>query len=111
MKRYNVPRVVFVNKCDRMGANPMRAAQQLRDKLKLPIVVTQIPVGLEAEHKGVIDLRKMKMLSFDGPHGEDVSEHDIPEKMLGEAKAAREEMLFALAEFDESIGEALMVSH
>ena len=110
MKRYNVPRVIFVNKCDRMGANPLRAAKQLRDKLKLPVVVTQLPVGLEAEHKGVVDLIKMKMLSFDGPRGESVSEHPIPERMVEEAEQAREEMLFALADIDETIGEALMVN-
>lgn len=105
MKRYNVPRVVFVNKCDRLGANPLRAVSQLKEKLKLPCIVLQLPIGLEAEHKGVIDLRKMKALDFAGPRGEEVVEKDIPERYLAEATAAREEMLFALADVDDEIGE------
>jgi elongation factor G len=108
MKRYRVPRVVFVNKCDRMGANPLRAVAQLRDKLKLPLVVLQIPLGVDAEHRGVIDLRKMKALTFSGPYGETVVEEPIADRDIVEARTAREEMLFAIADFDPAIADALM---
>eukprot|EP00019_Armaparvus_languidus_P002965 CAMPEP_0168605710 /NCGR_PEP_ID=MMETSP0420-20121227/16142_1 /TAXON_ID=498008 /ORGANISM="Pessonella sp." /LENGTH=666 /DNA_ID=CAMNT_0008645245 /DNA_START=200 /DNA_END=2197 /DNA_ORIENTATION=- len=108
MKRYDVPRIVFVNKCDRLGANPLRAVQQLKEKLKLPVVAIQLPIGLEAEHKGVICLRTMKALYFDGPRGETVLEKEIPERMLADATNAREEMLWGIADADEELGEILM---
>jgi elongation factor G len=108
MKRYRVPRVVFVNKCDRMGANPLRAVAQLRDKLKLPLVVLQLPLGVDAEHRGVIDLRKMKALTFAGPYGDTVVEEPIADRDIADARTAREEMLFAIADFDPAIADALM---
>ncbi len=59
MRRYNVPRIAFVNKCDRSGANPARVAEQLREKLALNAVLLQLPIGLEAAHEGVVDLVEM----------------------------------------------------
>jgi elongation factor G len=108
MKRYRVPRVVFVNKCDRMGANPLRAVAQLREKLKLPLVVLQLPLGVDSEHRGVIDLRKMKALIFNGSYGESIVEEPIPERELAEAKVAREELLFSIADYDADIADALV---
>src|SRR5512145_121609 len=60
MNRYKVPRIAFVNKCDRMGANPYRVADQLREKLNQNAVLLEIPIGLEADMEGVVDLVKMK---------------------------------------------------
>ena len=66
MKRYNVPRVAFINKLDRQGCNPWSVIQQLRDQLKLNAAAVQIPMGLEHEHEGVIDLIHRKAISFLG---------------------------------------------
>ena len=70
MKRYNVPRIAFVNKCDRTGANPFRVTDQLREKLNLNAVMMQIPIGLEDRLQGVVDLVTMKALYFEGDGGE-----------------------------------------
>ena len=59
MNRYKVPRIAFINKCDRTGANPERVTEQLREKLQLNAVMMQIPIGLEADHQGVVDLVRM----------------------------------------------------
>ena len=78
MRRYGVPRVAFVNKCDRSGANPFRVTDQLRDKLSLNAVMIQIPLGLEDKLQGVIDLITMKAYYNEGESGEIVEERDIP---------------------------------
>ena len=70
MRRYRVPRLAFVNKADRSGANPARVTERLKDKLKLNAVLMQLPIGLEADHVGVVDLVTMKALYFEGEHGE-----------------------------------------
>src|SRR5918999_4256053 len=74
MRRYNVPRIAFVNKCDRTGANPLRVRDQLRDKLGHNPVLLQLPIGLEDKFEGVIDLIKMKAFRFEGPSGDNVVE-------------------------------------
>jgi elongation factor G len=108
MTRYNVPRVVFVNKCDRTGANPVRVTAQLRDKLALNAVHMQLPMGLEGNMEGVIDLVKMKALFFDGDNGEKVRVDDIPAKYLDDAVALREELLDAASMFDDELMEAIL---
>ena len=121
MRRYNVPRVAFVNKCDRTGANPFRVADQLREKLALNAVMIQIPMGLEDKIAGVIDLITMKAYYNDGDAGETVREAEIPDQpahhpdianLLEEAKIYREKMLDGLSEFDEELDELrLMEEH
>lgn len=69
MRRYDVPRISFVNKMDRMGANPWKAVEQINTKLKLPAASLQVPIGVEDEFKGVVDLISMKSLYFEGPKG------------------------------------------
>src|ERR1043165_6011292 len=78
MRRYKVPRLAFVNKADRAGANPFRVTAQLREKLKHNAVMMQIPIGLEAEHEGVVDLIEMKAHYFDGPNGDIRRVEEIP---------------------------------
>src|SRR5210317_1711229 len=78
MKRYKVPRLAFINKMDRMGANPWRGIQGIRDVLGLNAVAMQLPIGLEESHDGVVDLVTMKAYFFDGDNGETVREEEIP---------------------------------
>jgi elongation factor G len=110
MKRYSVPRVAFVNKCDRQGANPVRVCEQLREKLNLNSVMVQIPVGLAEDHDGVIDLIKMKSFVFSGENGEIITESDIPESLMNEALEAREILLDVVsgAQPDDDFAEELM---
>jgi elongation factor G len=108
MRRYGVPRIAFVNKCDRAGANPLRVKDQLREKLNLNPVLLQLPIGLEDKFEGVVDLIKMRAFRFEGPNGEKIVEADIPAAMADEAKKAREEMLDALSMFSDELTEAIL---
>ena len=108
MTRYKVPRVVFINKCDRTGANPARVTKQVRDKLGLNAVMLQLPIGLEGDLEGVVDLVKMKAIYFDGDSGEKVREAEIPANMVEEANAKREEMLDAVSMFSDELMEAVL---
>jgi elongation factor G len=108
MTRYKVPRMVFINKCDRTGANPYRVAQQVRDKLDLNAVMLQIPIGLEGDLKGVIDLVTMKAIYFEGENGEVIRETDIPAELQEEADAKREELLDAASMYSEELMEAIL---
>jgi len=108
MRRYKVPCLAFINKCDRNGANPSRVIDQLRDKLGHKPVMLQIPIGLEADFNGVIDLIEMKALHFDGPNGETIRREDIPADMLEAARAKREELLDAASLFSDELTEAIL---
>lgn len=108
MKRYRVPRIAFVNKCDRSGANPRRVARQLKEKLGHNAVLLQLPIGLEAAHAGVVDLVTMKAFTFEGERGESVVEGEIPAEMRAEAEEAREAMLDAASLYSEALTEAIL---
>jgi len=108
MRRYNVPRLAFINKLDRSGANPARVTEQLREKLRLNAVMMQLPIGLEADFEGVIDLVTMKAVRFEGDGGEDVVEGEIPADQLGDAEIARETMLDAVSMFSDELMEAIL---
>jgi elongation factor G len=108
MRRYRVPRLAFVNKCDRLGANPLRVCQQLREKLGLNPVLLQLPIGLEDRFEGVVDLVVMKAYRFEGAGGETVVEGPIPAEMAAEAERGREEMLDALSMFSDQLTEAIL---
>ncbi len=105
LKRYNVPRLAFINKCDRTGANPYKVKEQLVEKLGLNAVLAQIPIGLEDKHIGVVDLVKMKAVYFEGNDGLDVVERDIPAELKAEADKKREELLDALSMFSDELAE------
>src|SRR5690606_27982876 len=107
MKRYNVPRLAFVNKCDRTGANPLRVRDQLREKLGHNPVLLQLPMGLEDRHEGVIDLIRMKAITFSGENGETIHDNEIPADRLEEAQAAREQMLDQISMFSDELTEAM----
>ena len=108
MKRYGVPRIAFVNKCDRSGANPFRVTQQIREKLGLNAVLLQIPIGLEDQHAGVVDLVEMQAVTFDGPTGEIVTRGPIPQDMRQDAERYRERLLDAVSMFDDDLAEAVL---
>ncbi len=108
MRRYGVPRIAFVNKCDRAGANPLRARDQLREKLNLNPCLLQLPIGLEDKFEGVVDLIKMKSFRFEGPNGEKIIEGAIPADMEAEATKCREEMLDTLSMFSDELTEAML---
>lgn len=108
MTRYKVPRLAFVNKCDRMGADPEKVTNQLHDKLSHNAVMMQIPIGLEAEHEGVIDLIKMKAIYFDGNDGTQVREADIPAEFLEKALEKRDILLDNVSMFSDDLMEAYL---
>src|SRR5437867_9220486 len=108
MRRYNVPRIAFVNKCDRSGASPARVTQQLREKLRHNAVMMQIPIGLENDLQGVVDLVTMRAVYFDGDHGEKVRIEAVPDAVLPAAEAKREEMLDAVSLFSDALTEAIL---
>jgi elongation factor G len=108
MKRYGVPRLAFVNKCDRSGASPLRVTDQLREKLGHNAVLLQLPLGLEAAHAGVIDLVRMQAARFAGPHGETVDWQEIPAPLRVEAEARRELLLDAASLYSDELTEAIL---
>ena len=109
MKRYHVPRIAFVNKCDRTGANPYRVKKQLVEKLGLNAVLMQIPIGLEDHLEGVVDLVTMKALYFDaGPNADQVREAEIPAHLMAEAISKREELLDGVSMCSDELMEAML---
>ncbi|XP_065331631.1 elongation factor G, mitochondrial [Cloeon dipterum] len=104
MKRYSVPCLAFINKLDRMNANPYRVLDQLRTKLHHNAALLQIPIGLESDLSGVIDLIKQRALYFEGNYGESIVEKEIPQDMRAEAEDKRHELIEHLSNADETIG-------
>ncbi|AFE08858.1 elongation factor G [Corallococcus coralloides DSM 2259] len=109
MKRYKVPRIAFINKMDRSGANYDRVAAQLKEKLGHHAVKLQYPIGAEDRFQGLIDLLSMKAFYFDGENGEHIREEAIPADMLDEAKLRRDEMIEGIANVDDELGEAFLM--
>ncbi|MCS6838776.1 MAG: elongation factor G [Bdellovibrionaceae bacterium] len=109
MKRYGVPRLAFVNKLDRQGANPFRVKDALVEKLKLNAVLYQIPIGLEDQHRGVIDLVQMKAFINEGANGEIVKEIPVPEELRAKAEEYRQILIEKLADVDEHIAEKFLM--
>ncbi|MGZ3705265.1 MAG: elongation factor G, partial [Bdellovibrionota bacterium] len=109
MKRYNVPRLAFINKLDRAGSNPTRVINAMREKLFLNAAAVQFPIGLEDQHKGVVDLVKMKAFYFDGENGENIREEEIPADIKTACEEKRSEMISKLADVDDAIGEKFVM--
>mmetsp|Transcript_12571 Transcript_12571/g.25296 ORF Transcript_12571/g.25296 Transcript_12571/m.25296 type:complete len:771 (+) Transcript_12571:2-2314(+) len=109
MKRYNVPRLAFINKLDRQGSNPWKVINDLRNQLKLNACAVQLPIGLEDKHTGVVDLILNKSYTFDGEKGEKVKEGDVPEDMKGLVEEKRLELIEKLADVDDEIGELFLM--
>lgn len=108
MKRYRVPRLAFLNKMDRMGANAFNGVKALREKLNHNAVLMQVPIGSEENFVGMIDLITMKAYYFDGENGEKVREEAIPADMLDNAKSYREGLLDTISAFDDKMMEDLL---
>uniref|UniRef100_A0A8C3LI17 Elongation factor G, mitochondrial n=1 Tax=Chrysolophus pictus TaxID=9089 RepID=A0A8C3LI17_CHRPC len=108
MKRYNVPFLTFINKLDRMGSSPSRAVQQMRSKLKHNAAFVQIPIGLEGNFKGVIDLIEERAIYFDGAFGQTVRYDEIPAEFRAEAAERRSELIECVANSDDRLGELFL---
>jgi elongation factor G len=108
LKRYHVPRIAFVNKCDRTGADPIRVKNQLRDKLGLNAVMIQIPIGLEDKLEGLVDLVAMKAVYFDGDQGTELRYEEISGGLREDAEKYREEMLDALSMYSDDLAELFL---
>jgi len=108
MRRYQVPRIAFINKLDRAGANPFRVADMLREKLNHNAVLVQIPIGVEEKHEGVVDLVTMKAIYFDGEEGEKLVLKDIPEELFSKAHEYRLKMIESLSDFDDTLAEKFL---
>ena len=108
MKRYKVPRLVFINKMDRTGADPFKGVNELKEKLKLNPVLMQLPVGREENFQGVADLITRKAYFFDGDNGETVREEEIPADMVDEVEEQREIMLEELSNFNDELMEKVL---
>ena len=108
MKRYRVPRIAFINKMDRTGANPQNVISQLESKLGLTTVPLQLPMGGETNFQGCIDLVTMQAVYFDGDKGEKVRREPVPAEFADAAARARQGMLEALSLFSDQIMELLL---
>jgi len=108
MRRYQVPRVAFINKLDRSGANPYRVTEQLRDKLSHNAVMMQVPIGLEDKLEGLVDLMSMKAYKFSGANGEVIDEVPIPGDLEQTVQERRTMLLDNLSNFSDELTEVLL---
>ena len=108
MKRYQVPCIAFINKCDRSGANPERVVRQLKEKLGHNAVAMQLPIGLEADFEGVVDLVSMQAIYFDGDKGEKVRLEKIPADLMQTALDNREILIDQASMFSDELTEAIL---
>ncbi|CAH2247401.1 elongation factor G, mitochondrial [Pelobates cultripes] len=108
MKRYGVPFLTFINKLDRSGSNPNKAVQHLRSKLNHNAAFVQIPIGIESNFKGIIDLVEERAIFFDGEYGQSVRYDDIPADFRAEAADRRQELIESVANSDDHLGEMFL---
>ncbi|TKA76752.1 Elongation factor G, mitochondrial [Friedmanniomyces simplex] len=108
MRRYNIPRISFVNKMDRAGANPWKAVEGINQKLRIPAAAVQVPIGVEDEFKGVVDLIRMKALISEGDRGEIIREAEVPADIREFAQEKRRLLIETLADVDEEIANAFL---
>jgi elongation factor G len=108
MRRYKVPRLAFINKMDRAGADAYRVVDQLREKLKHTPAMITIPIGAEDEHVGVIDLRTREAIFFDGDNGEKVRKEPVPEEYQEKVEEMRAKLVEVVADHDDGIMEKFL---
>jgi elongation factor G len=109
MRRYNVPRIAFINKLDRQGANAYRVTGQLKEKLGHKTAMITIPIGEEENLEGIIDLLKMKAIYYLGDQGEQIEEREIPANMLEIAKQRRNELIEVVSDVNDAIAEKFLM--
>lgn len=105
MRRYDVPRVTFINKMDRMGANPWRAIEQINTKLKIPAAAIQVPIGAEDNLQGVVNIIDRVALYNDGAQGEIIRKDEIPEDLKELVEEKRALLIETLADVDEEMAD------
>ena len=108
MRRYNIPRISFVNKMDRAGANPWKAVDGINQKLRIPAAAVQVPIGVEDDFKGVVDLIRMKALFSEGARGEIIREAEVPADIREFAQEKRRLLIETLADVDEEVANAFL---
>ncbi|CAH2104960.1 unnamed protein product [Euphydryas editha] len=108
MKRYNVPCLAFINKLDRLGSNPERVLKQMRSKMHHNAAFIHLPIGLEKECQGILDLVEEKAIYFDGDFGEIVRLDEIPQDRRTEVKERRHELIEHLSNVDDTLGELFL---
>ncbi|KAM8716905.1 hypothetical protein ACLKA7_003730 [Drosophila subpalustris] len=108
MKRYNVPCLAFINKLDRMGSNPYRVLSQMRSKMNHNAAFIQLPIGVENNCKGIVDLVQERAIYFEGEHGMDIRLDEIPQDMRTESQERRQELIEHLCNADETLGELFL---
>jgi elongation factor G len=111
MRRYRVPRIAFVNKMDRAGANYARVASELKEKLNHHPVMLQVPIGAEDRFQGIVDPIVGKAYYFDGENGETVREEEIPAELREAAKKARHDIIEGVANVDDHLAELFIGDH
>ncbi len=111
LKRYRVPRLAFINKCDRTGANPFKVLEQLRERLGQNAVLLQMPIGLEGDFRGFVDLVRMKAYTYAGPMNQEIVEGQIPSELLPRAEALHGELLEAASMFSDELAHAYLEGH
>ncbi|MBO4546138.1 MAG: elongation factor G [Treponema sp.] len=108
LKRYHVPRIAFVNKCDRQGANPIRVRMQIREKLGLNAYMMELPIGLEDKLEGVVDLISRKAIYFEGHDGNELRYAEVPAHMKDDVEKYRQELVEAASMFDDTLMEHVL---
>ena len=108
LKRYHVPRVAFVNKCDRQGANPLRVRMQIREKLGLNAYMMELPIGLEDKLEGVVDMISRKAIYFEGHDGNELRYAEVPAHMKDDVEKYRQELVEAASMFDDTLMEHVL---
>ncbi|XP_017049085.1 elongation factor G, mitochondrial isoform X1 [Drosophila ficusphila] len=108
MKRYNVPCLAFINKLDRLGSNPYRVLSQMRSKMNHNAAFIQLPIGVESNCKGIVDLVRERAIYFEGEHGIDLRLDEIPQDMRVESQERRQELIEHLSNADDTFGELFL---
>ncbi|NJM71929.1 MAG: elongation factor G [Scytonema sp. RU_4_4] len=101
--RYKVPRIIFINKMDRTGANFYKVYEQVRDRLRTNAIAIQLPIGSENEFQGIVDLVRMRAYIYNNDQGTDIKETDIPGDMVAQVEEYRAKLIEAVAETDDNL--------